>query len=64
MKVANIADECVACGSCVQICPRLALRVSNGIRAVVDREKCVGCVKCANICPAAVITVVERGMVR
>lgn len=60
-KVANIGKECVACGSCVSVCPRNAIHIASGIIAQVNRELCVGCGKCAKICPAAVITITERG---
>lgn len=59
-RIASIGDECVACGTCVTVCPRSALRIEKGIRSVVDPERCVGCGKCAVNCPAAVISTVER----
>ena len=62
-KVAFIAKDCVACGSCVQVCPKSALRMNRGIRAEVDAEKCIGCGKCAKVCPAAVISLESRGAV-
>jgi 2-oxoglutarate ferredoxin oxidoreductase subunit delta len=60
-NIAYIAKGCVACGCCVAVCPRTALRIDRGVRAVVDSEKCVGCGKCAGICPAAVISITKRG---
>ena len=51
---------CVACGSCVKVCPMSAIQVYNGIMAKVNLEKCVGCGKCAKECPASVITVKEE----
>jgi 2-oxoglutarate ferredoxin oxidoreductase subunit delta len=59
-NIAYIAKVCVACGCCVVICLRAALRIDKGVRAVVDSEKCIGCGKCANICPAAVISITKR----
>ncbi|MCL1816071.1 MAG: 4Fe-4S binding protein [Clostridiales bacterium] len=57
-KIAHIAKGCVACGTCITVCPRAALRIDKGIRAMVDAEKCVGCGKCVKNCPAAVIILV------
>jgi ferredoxin len=52
-------DYCVACGSCVKVCPKSAINVFNGIMARVDMSKCIGCGKCAKECPASVIKVQE-----
>lgn len=51
--------DCVACGCCVKVCPKSAIKVVMGLRAEVDMEKCVGCGKCAKECPASVIRIVE-----
>ena len=52
--------DCVACGTCVDACPRSAIRIQRGSFAQVNRELCVGCGKCARECPASVI-VMEVG---
>lgn len=52
-------SNCVACGCCVKVCPRAAIRIVGGIMAQVDRSLCIGCGKCAKECPASVITIVE-----
>ncbi len=52
-------DDCVACGSCVKVCPVGAITIFKGITAQVDIEKCVGCGKCVKECPAAVIEIGE-----
>lgn len=59
-KVAFIGKECVACGCCVLVCPRNAIRVVSGTRAQIEDGQCVGCGKCAKACPAGVISVVKR----
>jgi ferredoxin len=59
-RIANIGAECVACGTCIRVCPVGALSVPKGIRAKVDAEKCVGCGKCERACPAGVIEMAER----
>ena len=53
------AQECVACGCCVKVCPLSAIQVIRGIAAQVDESKCVGCGKCARECPASVIEIQE-----
>ncbi len=52
-------NECVACGCCVRVCPKNAIKVSQGIYAEINYNLCVGCGKCAKECPASVITLVE-----
>lgn len=53
--------RCVACGACMKICPKEALRVVDGCFASADESKCVGCGLCAKTCPADCIRVEERG---
>ena len=51
---------CVACGACMEICPRGAIAVWRGTYAVVDDARCVGCGLCARECPASVIRIGGR----
>ena len=51
-------EECVACGCCVKVCPKEAIRVYFGQYAMVDWSLCVGCGKCARECPASIIRAV------
>ena len=60
-RLAQVGRECVACGTCMKVCPRAAIRVVSGVAARVDGALCVGCGKCAKICPADMIAIVERG---
>ena len=60
-RLAQVGRECVACGTCVKVCPRTAIRVVSGVTARVDGALCVGCGRCAKVCPADVIDMVERG---
>lgn len=55
---------CVACGCCLKVCPRQALRIWKGSHAVVDEDLCVGCGKCAKECPASVIDIRPRAEVQ
>jgi len=61
MKKAFVpADDCVACGCCVKVCPLGAISVYKGLYAQVDRLRCVGCGMCAKECPAGIIQVVGK----
>ncbi|WP_324825394.1 ATP-binding protein [Sinanaerobacter sp. ZZT-01] len=59
-KIASISNECVACGSCLKVCPLHAISIFKGSLAVIDDSKCVGCGKCQKACPASVIHIVDR----
>lgn len=59
-KIAQVGVYCVACGTCMGVCPLGAIGITDGIRARVNLEKCVGCGKCAKACPASVIEIVAR----
>jgi uncharacterized protein (DUF362 family)/NAD-dependent dihydropyrimidine dehydrogenase PreA subunit len=43
-------DRCTACGQCVKICPKTAIKIINQ-KAQVDYSKCIRCYCCAEICP-------------
>lgn len=58
-RLAYVLPECVACGSCIKVCPLSAITVPDGIKAKVDKNKCVGCGKCALACPANVISIMQ-----
>ena len=53
------ADDCVACGYCLKVCPRNAIEIWHGIMARVDMERCIGCGECAKECLASVIVIQE-----
>lgn len=52
--------ECVACGSCMKVCPLSAITIPKGIYAEVKKDMCVGCGRCQKVCPASVINIVEK----
>ncbi len=49
-------QQCVACGCCMKVCPRNAIKIPKGIHAEINKELCVGCGICAKECPASIIT--------
>ena len=59
-RLAQVGKSCVACGSCLEVCPLGAISIWKGVIAQVSGEKCVGCGKCAKECPASAIHVIER----
>ncbi|AIZ56510.1 ferredoxin [Candidatus Methanoplasma termitum] len=48
------AAECVACGSCADVCPQDAITIDD--IAVIDASKCVDCGACVDECPPGAIT--------
>lgn len=57
-RLANVNQKyCVACGSCIKVCPKGAIQVPEGVFATVDQTLCIGCGLCAKACPASVITI-------
>lgn len=63
-KAQVMKDSCVACGTCVNVCPLNAIKIVAGVFAEVDQSKCVGCSKCAKECPASVIDIITKEEVK
>lgn len=51
--------RCVACGACMNACPRKAITVWKGCYAIVDLSKCIGCGSCERTCPASCIEMIR-----
>jgi NAD-dependent dihydropyrimidine dehydrogenase PreA subunit len=45
-----ITDECIECGSCVEVCPEGAIQEGDG-KYVIDQELCIECLSCLDECP-------------
>ena len=48
-------DDCIACGTCVEVCPR------NNIQ-LIDKKpsfgsNCIGCLSCVQLCPKSAINI-------
>ena len=56
----GVQTDCVACGTCMKVCPRQAISIYKGIRAMVDPNQCVGCGLCKKECPANAIVIEEK----
>lgn len=59
-KYADIKSRCVACGTCLEVCPRNAISIWRGATAKISKELCIGCGRCVNECPAGQIILLER----
>jgi len=45
--------KCQGCGGCVSVCPKLALRTSDG-KVVYNSKECLLCSNCVKVCPVNV----------
>ena len=45
------ADECIACGVCVDDCPQGVLELQD-VATVTDEDSCIACGVCVESCPA------------
>jgi ferredoxin len=52
-----VAQECVPCGLCADVCPVNA--IGMGIYKI-DPEVCTGCGECADSCPLQAIRIFEQ----
>ncbi len=44
-----IGDNCIACGTCMPVCPVEA--ISEGEKYHIDPDTCISCGSCASVCP-------------
>lgn len=55
-----VAERCIGCGACMEVCPEGALRSGAGGKAVLDRQRCTRCGKCAAVCDPRALEMVGR----
>ena len=56
-KIAQVNPEnCVACATCVKVCPYGAPKINDLHKAEIQGAKCMGCGSCVSECPARAIT--------
>ena len=48
-----ISDDCIACGTCIDECPVVA--ISKGDIYSIDPVQCTDCGTCADVCPSEAI---------
>jgi ferredoxin len=61
LPFADLVDQCIFCGFCVQVCPTRALTVQEDATLtsiVLSIPACIHCKKCVKVCPAHVIEMV------
>lgn len=54
-------EKCINCGSCLDVCPRGVLVMSDGAIMIKDRDSCMECGACAKNCPVECLEV-KRGV--
>lgn len=51
-------EKCIACGTCVEICPLDTIRLNDEGKAFIAYgDDCMTCFKCERLCPAGAIFV-------
>lgn len=50
-------DKCIACGSCVNICPVNAISFEADGKPQINKEICIKCGSCVVVCPTQAITI-------
>jgi heterodisulfide reductase subunit A len=60
-QVAQVDPEnCVACATCVKVCPYGAPMINEMSKAEIQGAMCMGCGSCAASCPARTITLLHQ----
>ena len=54
------SDDCSGCGTCVEKCNAIAIRLEDDI-AVIDENICIGCGVCVHLCPEEAIDFERTG---
>lgn len=49
----TINDECIACGTCVEVCPSEAIKAGEN-KYIID-DNCTDCGTCVEACPVDAI---------
>ena len=50
-----INDECIACGSCIPVCPQNCIEIKD--IAVINQSHCLHCGNCFDICPVGAVEI-------
>ena len=60
-KYASVEKKnCIACGTCMIVCPRDAIEIKSGYFAYANLETCIGCGICVKECPTGCIALAMR----
>lgn len=49
-----ITDDCIGCGSCLDVCPQSCIDITDG-RAAIRQENCLHCGNCEKVCPVGAV---------
>ncbi len=49
-----ITDNCIGCGSCLEVCPQQCIDLSD-TTAVIAQEHCLHCGNCMSVCPVGAV---------
>ena len=49
-----ITNNCIGCGSCVDVCPQSCIKANN-IPFEIEQEHCLHCGNCYSVCPAGAV---------
>jgi len=52
-------DECIGCGTCIDVCPMNALSLEEEISSV-NLKRCIGCGNCVTKCPSEALTLIKK----
>jgi NAD-dependent dihydropyrimidine dehydrogenase PreA subunit len=52
-----VAEKCVGCGRCVEVCPHGVFSVADKKARIVEKDVCMECGACAANCPANAVEV-------
>jgi len=56
------ADACVGCGTCIETCQIIAIKMKNEI-SKVNKRRCIGCGNCVPACPEQAIQLIKKDKV-
>lgn len=49
-----ITDDCIGCGSCLDVCPQSCIDLTDG-KAAIRQENCLHCGNCEKVCPVGAV---------
>jgi ferredoxin len=50
-------QKCMGCGTCLLVCPRAVLSLTNGKIEITNRDACMECGACSRNCPVDALSV-------
>ncbi len=61
---AQVNEYCVACGTCIKVCPMSAISIWKGVKAQIYKVHYIGCGKCPTECSAGTIELKDREVIK